>query len=44
MQRDPLSVDDLNRIRENTVEIGARVLRVMRATGIQGYWAGDDEA
>ncbi|QFQ88160.1 hypothetical protein F8A10_11610 [Paracoccus kondratievae] len=44
VQRDPLSVDDLNRIRENTVEIGARVLRVMRATGVQGYWAGDDEA
>ncbi|MDQ7262828.1 hypothetical protein NM680_13605 [Paracoccus sp. PS-1] len=44
VQRDPLGIDDLNRIREETVEIGTRVLRVMRATGVQGYWAGDDEA
>ena len=35
---------DLDRIRAETVEIGTRVLRVMRATGEQGYWAGDDEA
>lgn len=43
VQRQPLSVEDLERIREATVEVGARVLRVMRATGEEGYWAGDDE-
>ena len=43
VQREPLGLDDLRRIRAATVETGARVLRVMRATGEQGYWAGDDE-
>ncbi|RDW12528.1 hypothetical protein [Paracoccus thiocyanatus] len=44
VQRQPLGIDDLERIRESTVEIGTRVLRVMRATGVAGYWAGDDQA
>ncbi|MBD9525341.1 hypothetical protein [Paracoccus sp. PAR01] len=39
-----LSLEDLTRIREETMRIGAEVLRVMRATGILGYWAGDDES
>lgn len=43
VQREPLDIAALERIREATVEIGIRVLRVMRATGEQGYWAGDDE-
>ena len=44
VQDRPISLGDLDRIRAETVEIGTRVLRVMRATGEQGYWAGDDEA
>ena len=44
VQHQPLGLADLERIRDDTVRIGARVLRVMRATGVQGYWAGDDEA
>ncbi|MDF3854029.1 hypothetical protein ACDP63_00080 [Paracoccus sp. P2] len=44
VQRQPLSIADLEAIRADTVEIGTRVLRVMRATGVKGYWAGDDEA
>ncbi len=43
VRREPLGLDDLRRIRAAPVETGARVLRVMRATGEQGYWAGDDE-
>ena len=38
------TLEDLERIRGDTLEIGTRVLRVMRASGEQGYWAGDDEA
>lgn len=38
-----LTIEDLNTIRLATVEIGSRVLRVMRATGVDGSWAGDDE-
>jgi len=44
VQSRPLGIADLERIREQTVEMGKRVLRVMRASGVQGYWAGDDEA
>ncbi|MFC3571045.1 hypothetical protein [Paracoccus sp. TOH] len=44
VQRQPLGVPDLNAISEATVEMGVRVMRVMRATGVPGYWAGDDEA
>ena len=39
-----LSLADLEAVSADTVEIGTRVLRVMRATGVEGYWAGDDEA
>ena len=39
-----LSLADLETVSADTVEIGTRVLRVMRATGVEGYWAGDDEA
>jgi hypothetical protein len=39
-----LSLADLEAIRADTVEIATRVMRVMRATGVDGYWAGDDEA
>ncbi|WP_142662288.1 hypothetical protein [Paracoccus laeviglucosivorans] len=39
-----LSIGDLQAILRETVEIGQRVIGVMRATGIQGYWAGDDQA
>ena len=38
-----LSLRDLERIRQDTIEMGLQVLHVMRATGIAGYWAGDDE-
>ncbi len=44
VQQAAMSLEDLARIREATIETGSRVLRVMRATGVQGYWAGDDEA
>ncbi|WP_347266776.1 hypothetical protein [Paracoccus sp. (in: a-proteobacteria)] len=37
------AVEDLEAAREATIEIGRRVLRVMRATGVQGEWPGDDE-
>lgn len=40
----PMALEDLERIRAQTVETGGRVLRVMRATGEAGYWAGDDQA
>lgn len=39
-----LGVDDLAAILRDTVTIGQRVIRVMRTTGIAGYWAGDDQA
>lgn len=38
-----LGLDDLDRIRSDTIAIGQRVIGVMRATGIDGYWAGDDQ-
>ncbi|MDS9468441.1 hypothetical protein RGQ15_12770 [Paracoccus sp. MBLB3053] len=38
-----MAIGDLDQIRDKTVKIGALVMRVMRATGEQGYWAGDDE-
>nr|WP_155094925.1 hypothetical protein [Paracoccus aestuariivivens] len=38
-----LSLQDLDAIRQSTVRIGMQVLQVMRATGVQGYWAGDDQ-
>lgn len=44
VQDQALSLADLDRIRAETAEIGALVLRIMRASGEQGYWAGDDEA
>lgn len=44
VQAEPLSLADLERILAQTTEIGTHVLRVMRATGATGYWAGDDEA
>lgn len=37
------SAEDLEASRLATIDIGRRVLRVMRATGVQGEWAGDDE-
>lgn len=43
VQDKALSAPELERIRQDTIEIGMRVLHVMRATGISGYWAGDDE-
>lgn len=43
VQAQALSLTDLERIRQQTIELGLRVLAVMRATGIAGYWAGDDE-
>lgn len=39
-----LDLSDLDRIRSDTVRIGHRVVAVMQATGIAGYWAGDDQA
>ena len=44
VQAEALALEDLERIRGQTVEVGTRVLRVMRASGEAGYWAGDDEA
>lgn len=44
IQTQALSVADLDAIRCATAAIGARVRRVMRATGEQGFWAGDDHA
>ncbi|KGJ03044.1 hypothetical protein SAMN04487972_107127 [Paracoccus halophilus] len=44
VQKRALSLEDLDRIRGDTLEIGTRVMRVMRATGERGCWAGDDEA
>ncbi|MDT1061119.1 hypothetical protein RM190_04555 [Paracoccus sp. CPCC 101403] len=38
-----LTVAELEAIGRTTVEIGNRVLGVMRATGIQGHWSGDDD-
>lgn len=38
----PMSVTDLDRVRQETVDLGAMVLQVMRATGVTGRWAGDD--
>lgn len=43
VQDQALSRPDLERIRQDTIEIGQRVIAVMRATGIPGYWAGDDQ-
>ena len=39
----PLAIGDLRRILHDTVQIGQRVIGVMRVTGIDGYWAGDDQ-
>jgi len=39
----PLMLADLDQIGRDTVELGALVLGVMRATGIEGRWAGDGE-
>ncbi|UXU74237.1 MULTISPECIES: hypothetical protein [unclassified Paracoccus (in: a-proteobacteria)] len=43
VHKDDMWIDDLRAIRAETVDLGQEVLRVMRATGLQGYWAGDDE-
>jgi hypothetical protein len=43
VRNEPMALDDLERIRALTVETGSQVLRVMRATGQPGHWAGDDE-
>lgn len=42
VQDHALSLRDLERIRQDTIELGLQVLQVMRATGIVGFWAGDD--
>ncbi|MFT4013226.1 MAG: hypothetical protein QM682_07435 [Paracoccus sp. (in: a-proteobacteria)] len=42
VQQKALSLEDLRHIRAQVAEIGERVLRVMRTTGIQGEWAGDE--
>lgn len=44
VQAKALALGDLEQLLARTVEVGGRVLRVMRATGEPGYWAGDDEA
>ena len=36
------TAEELESIRQATVDIGTRVLRVMRATGTHGKWVGDD--
>lgn len=44
VQDSALSLTDLERIHRDTVEIGTRIVQIMRASGEEGYWAGDDEA
>ncbi|WP_245155624.1 hypothetical protein [Paracoccus ravus] len=42
--RQDLTVEDVQQISRITVETAYRVLHVMQATGVQGYWAGDEES
>ncbi|MFD1795876.1 hypothetical protein FQV27_03095 [Paracoccus aurantiacus] len=40
---DDLQASDITAIREETLDVAARIVSIMRATGIEGEWVGNDE-
>ncbi|WBU57943.1 hypothetical protein [Paracoccus sediminicola] len=41
---DDLGIKDIERIQDQTLDAAARIVAIMRATGIEGEWVGHDDA